>query len=439
MKKLVSLFLALVMLLSMATIPAFAEEKTVIRFWTRPFEDYTQRWYEYWIEEFNNTHDDVYVEVSFVPDSSWTEKLKAAQGAGTTPDVWVVNLNEIAKEYSLGSLMPMDEYVGTEPFEKLEETFQNVAKMADGHYYAMPYQVEAGQMLFYRKDMFEAAGLDPNQPPKSWEEVIEYAKKLTTDTVYGINLNTDDHSLSWTTYGMQCNFNGGYSITENWDKANINNDNYREMFSVFKRLHDDGSAPESSISGTFGIAGVAEGVCAMLCSGSWNFQRIVEDYPDMVDLIGVAPAPNRDGDYTHGSSAVGGWSLAVDAKSEHPKEAAEFVTWLLAGDPQIMIDFCTRAGFGKVPVRKDVSAAVAEDPAMSSNEWLLCLMNEVMPYGVLEPIFPWDISLAVGQAINRVTTFGQSIDDSLAQAEEEINTIIEQNQLAGTNPAYTAE
>lgn len=437
-RKLTALFLAAVLLISTLGVTAVADEKKVVDVWIQPWDNFQQEWISDWIEVYNEEHEDVKVQVTFVPDSAWTEKLKAAQGTGTTPDVWCVNLNKVDTEVKLGSIQPLDEYLDASYFEDLEDNFKAIAEV-NGRYYAFPYQVEAGQVLYYRKDMFEAAGLDPNSPPKTWDELYEYAQKLTDDYTYGFQLNTADGDIAWTSYGLQYNTNGGYCITENWDKANVNNDNYRDLLTYFKTLHDMGVVPAAALCGPFGVEAVCQGSVAMMCAGSWNFQLIKDDYPEVVDVIGVAPIPTRNGDHTIASSAMGGWSLAVDANSDNPKEAAEFVGWLLGGDPAIMLDFCTRAGFGKCSVRKSVSEQVMQDEALSQNEWLVTLMNDIVPYGVLEPAFPWDISLAVAQAITRVVTFGQSIDESLAQAEQEINQYIELNGTAGTNPAFKAE
>ena len=50
--------------------------------------------------------------------------------------------------------------------------------------------------LFYRKDLFEEAGLDPEKPPKTFEEFLEYAKALTKDTDGdGLSTSMDTHGL----------------------------------------------------------------------------------------------------------------------------------------------------------------------------------------------------------------------------------------------------
>ncbi len=437
-RKLMAAMLMVMVLVTSLCMPALAADKTVVYLWVQPWDNFQQEWMTDWVEVYNEASESVKIEVTFVPDSVWGEKIKAAQGAGTTPDIWCVNLTKVDTEVKLGSIQALDTYLDAGIFDDLQDNFKDVAEV-NGHYYAYPYQAEAGQVLYYRKDMLEAAGLDPNAPPKTWAEVIDYAQKLTSEWTYGFQLNTEDWTIGWTSYGLQYNTNGGYCITDNWDKANINNDNYRALFEYFKTLHDLEVVPAQALSDSFGVAPVCEGSVAMMCAGSWNFQLIHDNYPEVVDLIGVAPMPTIDGDYTRASSAVGGWALAVDANSAHPQEAAEFIGWLLGGDPAIMLDFCTRAGYGKQSVRKSVSDLVMQDEQLSANEWLVTLMDEILPYGVLEPSFPWDISLEVGQALNRVIVFGQDIDASLAEAEQKINSYIELNNIAGTNPAYQTE
>ena len=58
---------------------------------------------------------------------------------------------------------------------------------AEGKTWGVPFQ-RSTVLLYYNKDMFKGAGLDPEVAPKSWDEVIEYGKKLTKDGQWGIEL-----------------------------------------------------------------------------------------------------------------------------------------------------------------------------------------------------------------------------------------------------------
>ena len=73
-------------------------------------------------------------------------------------------------------------------------------------------------------------------------------------------------------------------------------------------------------------------------------------FPAMVAKTAVAPFPSIDGDPKKTTATLGGWSLTVGAKSKAKTQAADFVKWLLAGDPAIMADFFKASGFSKFTV-----------------------------------------------------------------------------------------
>ena len=429
------LLLSVVLICSTVGTALAQDEEIVLHLWMQPWDEWQQDWMNKWVAVYNEQTDGVRVEVSYVPESTWGEKLISAQAAGIAPDIYPVNLSRYGTEVARGTIQPLDPYVDPAIFDDLQDNFRR-AVTVNGKYYGYPYQAEATQVLYYRTDMFEQAGLDPESPPKTWDELYEYAQKLTTDYTFGFQLNTLDGDIAWTSYGLQYNTTGGFAINDNWDAAIVNTDDYRDLFAYFKKLHDMGVVPQQALCDPFSTRALCDGAVAMLCAGSWNFALIREEYPDVADFIKIAPVPTRDGDHTRCSSAMGGWGLAIDAKTQHPQEAADFIAWLLAGDPEIMLDFCGRAGFGKCNTRKSVVERINQDPTLQHDEWVRVLNNEIMPYVVPEPVFDWAIALAVGRAITRVVVEGQSIDDSLAQCEREINDYIALNRLAGKNPNY---
>ncbi|MEZ9526429.1 ABC transporter substrate-binding protein [Enterovibrio norvegicus] len=56
---------------------------------------------------------------------------------------------------------------------------------AEGKTWGIPFQ-RSTIVAYYNKDMFKAAGLDPEMPPKTWDELVEMGKKLTNDDTYGL-------------------------------------------------------------------------------------------------------------------------------------------------------------------------------------------------------------------------------------------------------------
>jgi sn-glycerol 3-phosphate transport system substrate-binding protein len=61
-----------------------------------------------------------------------------------------------------------------------------------GEIVAMPFN-NSVPLLYYNKDLFTAAGLDPNKPPTTWDELVTAAKALTKEGQWGFNTHTDTH------------------------------------------------------------------------------------------------------------------------------------------------------------------------------------------------------------------------------------------------------
>ena len=126
----------------------------------------------------NEANRGVQVEYTEVPWNKYGEQLKAAFASNTPPDI--TYQTEGISAYAIpGQLEPIDDFLKQAP--GLREEYRSNAYIPgtiDGKLYGMPW-VFAGNSLLWNKDLFEKAGLDPNKPPDTWEQVIEYGLKLT--------------------------------------------------------------------------------------------------------------------------------------------------------------------------------------------------------------------------------------------------------------------
>jgi len=402
-----------------------SKDKKTVYFWARPVSN--EAWYLDNVSKFNEQHPGIEVEVSFIPEDAMAEKLKAAQAAGIAPDVVMVNYSKIPERVRLGQLASLDNSITDEQWNDLEA---NVLEMVtvNGQRYAYPMEIEASAALYYRKDFFIEAGLDPAKPPKTWNELIEYARVLKTKDRFGIAMPANGGDLPWTSWGWHAML-GVSPISPDWSKASINTPEFERLIGLWKTLFEEELMSPQPLAGYWDPTPLATGLAGMQINGQWAIGEIAKTYPDIADEIVVVPVPTPDGETGVPTATAGGWTLAIDAMSQHKEEAGKFISWLLAGDPQIMADYSN--DILKAPVRKSVAQLDLKYLEDSNNQVFL---TDILPYATSEPWFDYEIQIAYATAVERVTLEKVSISKALADAEATINDIIARKELAGKNP-----
>jgi len=107
------------------------------------------------------------------------------------PDVFYVNFRQYYTFLEQGFARPLDDLIARDKhiMARVNPTVNEVLTSYDGKTYAVPF-FQVAVALYYRKDFFIEAGLDPNKPPKTWDEFYEYARKLTKKDRFGFEFST---------------------------------------------------------------------------------------------------------------------------------------------------------------------------------------------------------------------------------------------------------
>lgn len=164
-------------------------------------DDMNQRKYaNFWmpiIEEYEATYPDREVEYTSYIWETIDAKLMSDYAAGIERGVSLINSSQLATLYKNGamaSLQPI--WDGWTDEQRANYEWQDLSPYQnDGQFYVLPMQIDE-RIFCYRKDLFEEAGLDPEKPPKTVDELVEYAKLLTKDDVYGLGILTVVQSSS---------------------------------------------------------------------------------------------------------------------------------------------------------------------------------------------------------------------------------------------------
>jgi multiple sugar transport system permease protein len=154
-----------------------------------------------------------------------TQPLMAIAG-GVSPDVIYVNFRQSDTYIREGFLYPLDRWMAAlteqEKAERLPAQILRVVRRtgpsggglpSDEHFWALPYNTYI-KGLCWRKDLFQAAGLDPETPPRTWDELLSFARRCTDPTTgtYGIAWGRGPH---WSAhfYSILCSA-GARAMTE---------------------------------------------------------------------------------------------------------------------------------------------------------------------------------------------------------------------------------
>lgn len=132
------------------------------------------------VDNFNKSHPDIHVEAIY--QGSYDDainKLKQSIQSKNTPHI--MHVYDIGTRFMIDSkaIVPVQKWIDKEKTDtSVYEPNLLAYYTVDKQLYSMPFNTST-PILYYNKDMFKAAGLDPEKPPRTFEEVTETARKLT--------------------------------------------------------------------------------------------------------------------------------------------------------------------------------------------------------------------------------------------------------------------
>ncbi len=250
------------------------------------------RFIEGYVADFERRNPDIEVKTVFGGNYEENQaKVIAAIRAGSPPDTAILLSQQLLTLLSLGYIEPFDPYIAQDPELKRAVADFFPAFMMNSKYegkvYSLPFQ-RSTPVLYYNKEAFREAGLDPEQPPQTWEELVEYAKKLTKRDAqgrvvrWGVAIPSENRS-TWLLEGLVIQAGGLlYDPKDPGCKVLVNTPATREAM-AFKRdlARVHGVSPEGIIAWGTTPGDFAAGKVAMIyhSTGSLGFIRENARFP----------------------------------------------------------------------------------------------------------------------------------------------------------------
>jgi ABC-type glycerol-3-phosphate transport system substrate-binding protein len=358
------------------------------------------------VQEFEQANPGIKLEPVSIPFDGLEPKILTSLATGTAPDVARVDVGFLPKVAIRGALTPLDVY-GIDQVKSELRPVALASCVIGGKTYGLPDQVN-GLCLFYNKEMFTRAGLDPATPPATWQEFIEYARKLTDKRAgtFGFGMR---NSLWWS---LPFIYAFGGDILDASGKCALASPEAVAGFQLKADLY----AKYGVEGGAWRAGGIRDDMgfqsrkYAMVFNGPWAVKGLESAGID----FGVALIPS--GPAGHATN-VGGNDLVVFATSKHPAEAAKFLMFMVSKDVQAR----WANSLGQIPVN-----VAAEGLVDQTKHPYLTVFMEQMKYAKPRPqtgSYP-DIENAVNPEMQAALDSKKSVKQAMESASKLVDAIL---------------
>lgn len=362
-------------------------------------------------QEFSEMDNGITIDVREIRfDDLVTDTLRAV-ATGTNPDLIAIDNPDHAAFASRGAFMDITDMVAASDVIEIDRVFPGPRSSLtwDERVYGIP-RASNTIALYYNRDLFTAAGLDPDSPPQTWDELLEAARTLNDpdNDVYGLAFSARASEEGTFQFLPWAQMAGG-----SFD--NINADGVADALNLWNTFLSEGLAsPDTLTRGQWDSTGTFNGGnAAMVISGPWELGRMSADA--QFDW-GVTLLPTREAGGER-ASALGDFNLAIFANSENGDAAFQFLEYFWSQADRIWPEFT------RMPAIEGVALAPTGDERIDAAAAVFAEQLRFARNRGPHPDWP-RISQHIQDAFQSVLTGQAEAQEALDLAAEEIDSII---------------
>jgi multiple sugar transport system substrate-binding protein len=361
----------------------------------------------------------------------WTANIAAVAAGSGMPDVIVSDRPTLPKDAADGVYMSLQEWADRDNVTR--DQFYEWAwdqAVADGQVYGIPHETDV-RVLFYNKQLFEATGLDPEDPPETWDEVWEYADALDVQNPDGTYARLGFFPLLNAGADIWAYTNDAEPVAPD-GTSQVNNENMIELVNWIKQWIDryggwqnvqdfraQFGAPPNDIFMSNGIAMYAD------IFGYNSFLEFYRPRADAAEPFGTLDDADPRMDWgisllpynTDPGTWSGGFSMSIPTGAANADAAWEFIKCATGSEAQ--------ASWARDTQAQPTNIAAANDPVTQSNP-LWQIVDDALATstgGVYLPSYPNYWGTEVGPRLEQVWTGELTAEEALNQAQEAIEAV----------------
>lgn len=402
MKKFLPVLCAVLIIAAMLSIgfgnaqpKAAAQESVTITWWhISTFEDHSNYW-QGLADAYMEMHPNVTIEITILENEAFKERLVTVMQAGDPPDLFQSWGGGVLWEFANAGLV---RNIAPELEGEWKDSFSAQAALElygkDGEYYGVPWSWGAVGM-FYNTELFAQAGLDPEAPPATWDELLAAVQTLKDAGITPISLGEGDKwpGHFWWVY-LAIRLGGQQAFLDAYNRdGGFADEPFVQAGEYLQQLIDLEPFPEGYIGLGYGDqAGLmGDGKAAMELMGQWapgsHKDNSESAGAEIEGKLGWFPFPAVEGGAGNPGDVLGGGDgFAVGSNAED--ETVDFLRFLTSAENQ--------AAGAKIWILPTIGAAESaiEDPVLQT---VLQARNGA-PYSQL--YYDQFLPPAVGQAVN---------------------------------------
>ncbi|WP_404403473.1 ABC transporter substrate-binding protein [Pelagibacterium halotolerans] len=404
----------------LAPAVAFAQDEPVSLNWAL-WDWNSVAYYQPLIDAYEAEHPNVTIEYTDLGAADFPQMLMT-QLTGGADDIDIVSIKDIpsyAQLISTDRLVDLtgayDEPVDPAPYGGLLEELT-----VDGGLYGLPFRADFW-LVYYNKDLFDAAGVDYPTNDWTWDEFYEKARALTSgfgaDKVYGAHFHTWRSTVELPAImdGENTLIAEDYSFLAPWYESvlALQEEGAVQSYGALK-------TSQTHYSGPFYNEQIA-----MLPMGSWFIGtqiNKVDSGESLSENWGIASYPHPEG-VAPGTTAATITSLGVNANSAHQEAALDFIRWVASPEGAAII-----AKTGTLPAIRDdaVIETIASNPGFPQDENSRDALRTTQTYLELPvDLQAAEIELVLNRAHDNIMTGNVSVEDGIAEMNAGVQDILD--------------
>ncbi|MCR8633184.1 ABC transporter substrate-binding protein [Paenibacillus radicis (ex Xue et al. 2023)] len=389
-----------------------------ISFWFPGADKANDEYFTNVAKEFENLNPNIKIETTVLPANAADvdTKLNAAKLSGTFPDVLSAYLVFMGTRGTKNEFAPLDDYLKNwNEKDDILESALAAGKVKDKSVGLAFFP--APEVLTYRKDYFQEAGLDPEKPPTTWEELAQYAEKLTKRdasgivTRAGLDIPGINASVFFEPFLRQ---NGSKVIDEAKDVPSFNDPKSVEAFNFLVGMANKKVNIPYNYQKKDDVP-FMNGNAAMSYLQTTSISNLLTNKPELKDKLGFAPVLKRENKVAFNGNRL----FTIGANSKNKDASWEFIKFMMSKE-----QVWKRYKDLKIPVvRKSLEKQfMDEDPKFNSVLMDYVKNGKGKATVTWSPLYDKYIHLAYEEAISGKKPAAQALKDAQEGLEKEIST-----------------